>query len=1707
MQINRINHSENENNSFGLFPGYLVYQNPETPKPSVQSKEKTTGIDALEKDREVIKEKIAKDITEYNKMAGDDFESMSEEEKAESRHLEKLETNPDKYEEIIKQIDRILLAPFKAKDDGGNERWYSFFNSYLPQKLTAQRTKLIKIRESLTDSPNIGGFEKPAPGFEINEDFLKAWNDLVKQYGLKNAEIPLSQTPRGNDKTLVAQYQLIIGRMETAIAGMDKTGEGYRTLVSMISTIGIKSQLISNPKRTPGQMAGGEWPNGVNPTYEQMIKVNREYKNKQAQGTGSFLVEAEKRLRDMEKTKAVWKTHSYDVLNASYDAVSQHPDFDDLRSLPVFGLSQREQRISKQLFFAILAGETDNFKTDFILKDFGDDPLENKKNYPFFYNAFLKERGVNAEQIKEQDDKIDFLESSLKSEQIPSAEKVILDSGYPIVNITKLNAIDDKYGTQKDSEYWNERKDELKDQEMNLRKQARKETDEGSAKSMDASAAMVAAKKLARHYEIAQQQEIRWNLLKGEKEAGADFTKHYLSENRHLLVRFAMQQFQKAKQIADQSVSGHADWASQYHATVRNMLIASIYETGVSRYVRNRETGKYEYAEDLEHEHHWLATQLATSRHFNRAEVGANMTDIHRNILIVGVMADKVSADLEYAKISCEAMGKGLDIKKKYKEGSEEEKKAFQELAETYPTAMVTKMMASNPEDLQKAYSTLKNETIPKKEEFLKRAGEAIQNPFIEESAEDPAKTVKITKKKRLNPAVKQFLDDVYGGAKYKDIISAEDMKTYVEKIKGVEYYYNTFDLDPRSRMDYLKELGVDIKGAAQSYLQLIQTKEFADMNVRNWDDYRTSKDKSKFDKLHKFLGAILAKSDPNGRSSFLNTFATLYNNNGGAETNPEKYNEQWAVLNAYTMIREEILEREIYAAKSEEEAKNIESKLKGVHLGDTISKYVSSIWDMTVGPGRSIAERAAGIAFFIAFYKLARKGMKANDNVGKLIAGAGLFFAGDIISKNMLGRGFMDMLGFDSIEGAIEGTYEAALVDFGAEKMKKEHDIEKHEHAQALYQMNKVPFEDLMKWYELTDDNGKPREGAPDIFPKKINVNELTKGVTYKDVDKPLRARKIVKKAMDNFFEYVAIQEKVDPTEAQKRLKERWIEMRRNRNYQPEHTDTIYHDLLDPYRANYQDLTWKIVTRAEIDIEDVKKTIDKNGYRPAWKKLESMGEDFLKWTREDIYHGAIKPKLDETLKGAGIYKDKIMDFLSGIGESGGRNLHFAKEKISVSWDNNQYEIKHFFGEVWGITIAGAKLPFELLYGGLKIGVPWTQSKINQIREVLRGNKLKTIDHDLKETDIMNTNLSSFEVFDTDSNPEFAYFGLYQKAFLAAFNKETDGENMYFKTPSFDEQARSRDKYPDNDIGYYITETTSEEAGLRPGTDIADNYDVMQKLSHDQAKKFYKNQTNLTGTEIDYLMYPIHVYSKPGKDINVPAALYTFWRMPLPGSEEYQLKKQGRWADYPNPNDIKDRMPFYVDPHLDVLDNLKRALTLNVGATRKAGGVLGKVAIQPLHFALAVLGETGDLAQGLAKWMQRRKKGKGKPQTIPWLESITKPLTEDSMQKLDELSTTADMGAPAALSEFYKDKNHYRTYKLLLDYAHQFQQEAPYLDLLTSERDYKGTQYLTKPKEFNYTDLQGFYDVWQKKNGGEIPGLKAKIEQKAAEENLATSQP
>jgi len=1682
MQINSQNHRNGKNGLFGLLPVRLAYlagreappehiiSRPEKEKKSFEQMQKE--IDKIEAQREAYENRIKKSIEEYNKKTSDRYE------RKDKPFLEPLKTDLNDIDAIVAQIDRILTTPYRYKRE---KEWYSLLNP-APKNYDGGRGKeLLAIRAMLTDSAELQG-ERGT--IFIDRKFIDSkWNAPGGDYINPEKLDPLGT--KINMSRKIGQYKGIRTAMESYLDYYPhQRDKKYEELRKAFYQIDLQVKLLEaslNPTVKPYGYVEGAYAEAL----EELTLIR-----------GQRLVDSMETIRLSKEKLADWeKEPAYkDWIKPAFDRAKKDPEFAEFFNLSDGEISNASKREMEMLFMTVMRETTDNFRHTFILggvEEFGEDHVENRKRFPFIYNEWLKYQGIKVEDINSMQQKVNEVEVAIVASGIPDVATIV-NNNKELTDVGPYMAKYVELEKEPDS------RNKYSEMETQLHKMARdfKERASQIDVAQEKVKAEKAAENLERWEELMKEKKLYFGQLKNKKGVETAFTRSNLNTrpNIQILVEICMRKFMKAKKMVDQPFEKD-DWRNHYHPTIRRLLIATVYKRGVSEFRLDR-YGNEQYVEDINPDHYWMFGEMAKSTYFNRLEVGKNMDPEHRRILLVARIANKTKEDLAVLQTTKEILMKVIAVKRAR---TEAQRLRLAKKLYKYPAKLIKLFM----QEADVAALDAKLEEVEQDEaqfkEFLKYAAGAIKNPYSKESDE--------FFKKVANGEYEWTTP----GGKERKLITAKELKAFESDLHKIEFGYNIFNRDYESDMQFFESFGGRIEGLYDAYLAAV--KEKPEMKVERWLDYLHSRDASEFMKLHDFLGEILSESNKQFKEDFLAVFKTLQGY--GSPSDIEKTDKERAVaLSIFSVIKSSIEHREEKRAAIEQGEAEAIAKLEGMTIGDKIEEYGRGIFDMTFGPGQSWTNRAAGAIMIFGVLKMAKKAWKGDDKLGKLFRYSFIALAAELGSKHIRGKGLIEeYLGLETVAEAISGSYKAALMEYSSEYMQKKA-IEPEQQAAALYELDKVPFKDIMAWYNspTTNKESGMAEGKPDLFPKGIDTSNIIRGVTWDKRNEELEARRVVIHTVRKFFEYVGHKDHKGEEDGAKMLEERWIKMIDDPDYKPDHSEFgLAPALVKKLRTNPKDLTWGMVMENEIYLSDAEKTKKKYGIDPYTEYISGAFNGFRRWSRQEL-QGRLYGHAEDFFEAFGDKKDQVKEFLGEVGENFGRDLEFAKDEVVFWFEGNKYKIRRFLGMHWELIKEGVKLPFGIIYKVDQLVVPWTLNKLRQIKAIAEKADFHSIDRDLGASDIISDPLVLGTANQTNSkkNKEFAYYGLYQDAFLDAYLKgyldaaKVAGVDVNTLTTEqklnlmrVSEQVklppdRKMEMYNESaGVGYYVSETTLEDIGIDPKTtQLTPNaiFNKMNEKSHEDATfMFRKKDPNLSHTDIEKFMYPIHVIKKTAD----PQKLYVFWRMPLHGSAELEMKRMEKWSDYYDPNHLKHRPPFMVDPSKSFRENMINALTKSVDPTTRV--VVGDVAAwasQIPRLAFGTLETIGNIVTGGEGAFY----GKGWRNKTKWLETLTKR-DEGTLQGIDELSTAAEHPR-LPMSQFYKDPEHAATYKMLLEFARQ-RRQALYTEVFldkaysTKKLPYSGNMYLDKPQDFYYGGPEGlaaFYEEWKKENRG-LPKL------------------
>lgn len=1418
-------------------------------------------------------------------------------------------------------------------------------------------------------------------------------------------------------------------------------------------------------------------------------------------GRHERFINAKERQEGWEK-KAAYKT-----LKDTFELASSQDRFKDMWEAAE-GFSGQKQRESQDLFFAMMAERTNGFENAFVLgNDFGNNPEENILNYPFIFNEYLKHRGagvvlgehVSLEAIANAKSDVDIAAEAINGKTslngvIADLETIIEQNSSAGISVEELRAIP---SNPRDEE-WKQRAEVINRFIHILNDKADSNPD-----LLQSDGWVNAAEKLAK-YQVHAEAEYMFHRLNARKESiESTFTRAELQKpaNQRLLMELAMTKFMKAMEIVDRPM-GTANWQRNLHPRVRQMLIASVYDTGVATYEKDR-FGKTVYNESLGQDHSWMLTTLSLSPYFNNQEKGKSMDRDHTDVLKAAFLGGKINQLLKDISVYREALEAWREIKQA--DPNADKDALYLKMGNLPPkyAELCTRLDLKQTEEKLNSLDS----NIATLEEFLAKTRLTVvalgitetNDPKDKKDLEAIMKEMGAELGPDFNPQT--FLEELRSGA-FKSsvsetvhslgqlgIIDADALEKYERQMYDLQINFMTAELNANSHLELFDALGMSLKGTHGLYLEAL-TKN-PEMTYNNWDQYLFSEKKEDFMKLYNFMDQILPETDAGGKADFMASLKGLYGHQplSKAMNNPDLMQEYGVAINVIRLVQEHLRERETASASSDRQQKEIEAKWNGMHIGDHISHYVGGVWDMLTGPGQSWANRGAGLVLLYGFYKSARLAMKGDTAAGKALRGLFVAAAAEIGLKEITGKGILDRAGMDLLESAMEGTYEQVLAKDGAEYM-DEHEIDEHEHQRTLQTMKEVPFHELMEWYDKTDEDGAPLNSeAQYALPEGISANDIIAGDTQL-VDKKKRASFVLRKTMDHFFNYVGDKNNhIGPDRARLMLEEKWITLVDDPKKPWVHSRDFSPVFSQMYKDNKDKLTWQVVMRSEIDPQEVELTKNQTLVGQAEEMATEAVNDVSEWVTEYVYNPG-SGYAEEFFEGMGENAQSMKDSLAEIAEYTGSKIHFTKEGVKFWYDAHEYEIKQVAEDHWNLVVTAVKLPFQAVLAADNIVVPFTLSKLKQTAKSLNPGDL-VIDRDININDVVS-NMGNIDSNDRELNPEFTYYGMYQKAFLEAISNSNEDGSIEMKS----EDSEWFYENEDERVGYYVSKVQGK---------ANENKNLLLARATKQAEEFYRTK-NIHWDDIHDFMDEIQVIHKTTN----PPKVYVFYRMPLADSPELYLKKNDDYPDDVNANRIKDRAPWKSDPSKTTVENLVAAWKLDMGPARVATSEVTGLAEQIPRFAMWNMEKIGDIA-ALIGGIGRTDKEKREIREAIEKVSDRPPALKQTM---DEILTGAK-DPDLAASDFYKDKTNALIYRFSLDFAQRSMNESPlYTGLLVGrtvkvkkngknvEIGYESSFYTKKMNPQQIANMVQYYnETWSKKReNGKSPELEQVLNAKLAEE-------
>lgn len=1446
---------------------------------------------------------------------------------------------------------------------------------------------------------------------------------------------------------------------------------GYKDLATT-------KQQIKKIQKKLAEDAGAEWEN-ISPRDPQYKKLRallkyigelerlpeRLQESVREAHQGRFLRRYTEIIAASERKKGWENIDIYNKLNDIFNTLSDTEDFVGVWETPD-GLSSQTQRESRELFIAIMAEKTNNFKNSFVLgKGFGENVEENIKNFPFLYNEFLEHEGaghknlVSLKSIAEAESAV--AEANLNIQGRRSAENIIRPNITAGVLPSQLTPVSSTPATSD----WKKRLHDLHGMVASLEAKASAEDTPAFKAGFEKSAIELKA-----HEEHARAHLDLSKLKDREKDVQSKFTRSYLGDPRrqNLMMELSMKKFVRAMNMVDKPY-GNADWQYTLHPTIRRMLIASVYETGVATYETD-EIGNVTYNDKIEGKHVWMMSALALSDYFSSDEVGEDMDKTHEIVLKAAYLGSKIAVLLEDMKPTEEVIAALIDVKKG---GNAEQMSKF-------PPNLVERFNKYSEGDLDSLQGQISDQR-KNLQNFLDEARHAIKYPYdkkLPKSDPHVRRTADFIAEMEAGDYSAELSNSIGHLGKIGQIDGAS-LAAYTNQMNNLQIHFKTASLMSKNSLMIFKGMGMHIEAIEPKYLGMIAKNH--ELRAEYWVELLKGTD-DEFNQLIDLMEVILAGDTAGGQEDFiqgLNAVRKKYK--GGISLSNimnraslEEGSEDAAVLDVLKLLQLHLSGKAEVSAGSDLKQKELQATLKGMHIGDKISKYVGGVWAMLIGPGQSFANRAAGLALMYGFYKSARMAIKGESKSGKILRA--LFVAGaiEIAAKEITGRGIFDRIGMDDISKAMEGTYEAVLVQNAAQDFESK-EINEQAHLASLSALNGVPFHEVVAWYESSDKAGMPRnkkgkDKLPGGLSGHLGTISTKMGVKAdsETVDKDMVARRVLYETVRHFFKYVGDKDnKRGLHHGKEALKERWITKVDTPSHKMEHSTYDHSEWFKKAGVKKSDINWQLVMRAEISKREVDLTKNQTPFGKLTATTEELYKDMSEWTRKYVANPA-SGHAEVFFKNMGEHKQAAQEFFADVCKDGSNYIYFEKERAILWYKAHKYEIKRTVGNHWKLLVAGVQLPFKIVYAVDDWAVPWTLRNLKAIEEILRSDKLDTTTDNLDIDDI-TTNPQLLDVANIKINPRFSFYGKYQREFLNAvaeqdnmleWNMKPGGADYYYE----DTALRT---------GYYVSEVSAAEVGITADNPLYSGepnavHDKILKASRIKAKERFFQTGELKYTQIEKRMDRIHKIVKTTD----PQKVYIFWRMPLYGSLELDMKERGRYADYYDANRNKGRNHFAVKSEETAWENMQRNLALDMGPTRTFGAKAGSLAAQVPRFFLWNLESAGGILKGIGHVFIAGADSQAREDEFDKAVESVANRPDGQLQMLDELFTSAS-STNRASSKFYKKTLNAK----LFAFSHEFaiQEGTPlFLGIMQGQTGPDGEPY-ESTYNLNHSDPQDAY--------------------------------
>ncbi|QQR83645.1 hypothetical protein IPJ72_00310 [Candidatus Peregrinibacteria bacterium] len=812
--------------------------------------------------------------------------------------------------------------------------------------------------------------------------------------------------------------------------------------------------------------------------------------------------------------------------------------------------------------------------------------------------------------------------------------------------------------------------------------------------------------------------------------------------------------------------------------------------------------------------------------------------------------------------------------------------------------------------------------------------------------------------------------------------------KAEFDEERSVDINYKVFELHNRGterKMEYL--LGIQLEGVYEAYVKAVQ--ENPRLKTVNWGELIQSDTKGDRELLVNHLRAILPDDKRGGKEAFLfiieNMEGSLTEKMGGEVTHNDP---ELGALSILGLIKNHIESEEEKETHTTAKTQEFERRMNGAGITDYIQEYGENIWDMLMNG--DLKSRAAAIfAIFMAF-KAGKKAFGDNPGITGNLLKIGLAgLAADVIAKETTGKGIFERLKVHNLENAFEGTDEAALVNY-TKPMVEGGDIPlnpEQQHA-TLQEMRNVPFHDLMEWYFYVEQNPgenlKPANGVKDPF-KNIHpaintgrIADFNKTITQ---DKDLVGRTAVYKTMKGFFDYVGNKEGRDQNYGRRALEARWVHPFTG---EAETTQGRYTSWTPPekwlasFKENPKTLTWEVVLKAEMRMEDINRTVGDNwmdqsvnAVKGAADVLSHVGRRVIKSPTQEALNKAYETTRYEWIPGA---KNVINSWV----QKGADSVEFGKEAVTIWYGAHKIEIKRRMDQHLDLAKDATTGAIELIIGVDTAAVEWADTKLNQLRQVVT-QKFGNGDVPIP---LINEEING-HFFENDYFKEFLgkrYADQFKEAFNnGGFHLDERGANAEIlkniqdainegtlpASEATKEFLRQYQETPAN-IAYTNIEVTANEIPA-----IIKNPSLrmmwMQTKAEERARETMKRElaakypdmdmSAYTDDYFDRFLIPITSVSKTSSaDGTEPEKLTVFYRMPMHTSPEVWQMEQGTWTDYEDPRQLKNREPLVVDPTRSTVTNIIEAFAPEykavLGPTKKGALIALAKAYELVHGSL-----------------------------------------------------------------------------------------------------------------------------------------------------------